>query len=133
MSDQTTTPIKNDPGFWREIWQQIRLVFRLVADPEVPFYLKILPFITVVYLIVPIDLLPDVAPVLGQIDDIAFLLVGSKIFLELTPQHIVARHMREIRQQDGYWVGETAVAGQPAPLENAIIIDSEHEVIIEDQ
>ncbi len=53
MDEQRPLPMKKDPGFWRELWQQIRLVFRLVADPEVPFYLKILPFVTVIYLIIP--------------------------------------------------------------------------------
>lgn len=130
MDEQHPLPIKKDPGFWRELWQQIRLVFRLMADPEVPLYLKILPFVTVVYLLIPVDLLPDVAPVLGQIDDVAFLLAGSKIFLELAPAHIVARHMREIREQDGYLTGETAVANEPDPLADAIIIDSEHEIVL---
>lgn len=133
MDEQRPLPVKKDPGFWRELWQQIRLVFRLVADPEVPFYLKLLPFVTVIYLVIPIDLLPDVAPFLGQIDDVAFLLAGSKIFLELVPAHIVARHMREIRERDGYLTGETAVAAEVDPLKDAIIIDSEHEIILEDK
>lgn len=129
MDQQNAPTIKKDPGFWREVWQQVRLVFRLIRDPEVPFYLKIVPFATMVYLLIPVDLLPDVAPVLGQIDDVAFLLAGSKIFLELAPAHVVARHMREIREQDGYGVGESASVAKPDALEDAIIIDSEHEVI----
>ncbi len=132
MDEQRPLPMKKDPGFWRELWQQIRLVFRLVADPEVPFYLKILPFVTVIYLIIPVDLLPDVAPILGQIDDVAFLLAGSKIFLELAPAHVVARHLREIREQDGYLPMETAVSTE-SPLEDAIIIDSEHEIILKEE
>ncbi len=133
MDEQRPLSAKKDPGFWRELWQQIRLVFRLVADPEVPIYLKILPFVTVVYLLIPIDLLPDLALGLGQIDDLAFLLAGSKIFLELTPAHIVARHMREIRDRDGYLTPETAVTHKADPLEDAIIIDSEHEIILKEK
>ncbi|MCB8922369.1 MAG: DUF1232 domain-containing protein [Ardenticatenaceae bacterium] len=132
MNDDKSIQVRKDPGFWREIWQQIRLVFRLIADPEVPIYLKIVPFITLIYLIIPIDLLPDVAPVLGQIDDVAFLLAGSKIFLELVPPHIIARHMQEIRQRDGYFTGEMTVSDTTPPLEDTIIIDSEHEIILED-
>ncbi len=78
------------------------------------------------------DLLPDVAPILGQIDDVAFLLAGSKIFLELAPAHVVARHLREIREQDGYLPVETAVSTE-SPLEDAIIIDSEHEIILKEE
>ena len=129
MNDDKSIQVRKDPGFWREIWQQIRLVFRLIGDPEVPIYLKIVPFITFIYLLIPVDLLPDVVPVLGQIDDVAFLLAGSKIFLTLVPHHIVARHMEEIRQSDGYFTEETAVT---SPLEDAIIIDGEHKVILQD-
>ena len=129
MNEDKSIQVRKDPGFWREMWQQIRLVFRLIADPEVPVYLKIVPFITLAYLLFPADLLPDIVPVLGQIDDVAFLLAGSKIFVGLIPPHIVARHMEEIRQQDGYLTEETAVT---PPLEDAIIIDGEHEVILQD-
>lgn len=108
-----------EPGFWREMWQQLRLVFLLLRDPEVPVYLKFLPFLAVVYLFVPVDLVPDFLLGLGQLDDVTILLVGAKIFVELSPQHVVARHMAQLRHGDGY-VGDAAV-------EDAIIIDGDVE------
>lgn len=90
------------PGFWREIWQQARLVVRLVRDPEVPFYLKFLPFLAVAYVLFPLDLISDFVPLLGQVDDGMVLLVGSKLFIELSPRTAVNRHMQAIREQDGY-------------------------------
>lgn len=102
IGETALTKVKKDPGFFREVWQQVRLVFRLLRDPEVPFYLKLLPFVAVVYLLWPLDFLADFAPVAGQLDDLTILLVGSKVFIELAPPHIVARHLDEIRLQDGY-------------------------------
>ena len=125
--ESALTPKVKDPGFWREMWQQIRLVYYLLRDPEVPFYLKLLPFTAVVYLIFPFDLLTDFAPVIGQLDDITILLVGTKIFIELAPPHVVARHMEAIRVQDGYGVVNTPAADD---LAESIIIDGEHEVIV---
>ena len=94
---------RNDPGFWRDAWQQARLVFYLLTDSEVPFYLKLLPFLSVLYLLSPIDLIPAaIVPVVGTLDDITILLVGSKIFIELAPQHVVIKHLNYIRVQDGY-------------------------------
>lgn len=93
--------IKNDIGFWRELWQQARLVYALLRDPNVPIYLKIIPFTAVLYLLVPFDLLPDVVPALGQLDDLTAILVMSKVFIELAPQRLVAKHMAKIRAQDG--------------------------------
>lgn len=87
---------RNDPGFWRDAWQQARLVLRLLRDSEVPFYLKLMPFLTLIYLISPIDLLP------GGFDDATILLVGAKVFIELVPQHVVIKQLNRIRQADGY-------------------------------
>ena len=122
VKDNISTKAK-EPGFWREIWQQMRLVFLLLRDPEVPFYLKFLPFLAVVYLFVPVDLVPDFLVGLGQLDDLTILLVGAKIFVELSPQHVVVRHMAQIRESDGYVID--------AKVEDAIIIDGDYEPIPE--
>lgn len=120
VAGDETASVKT-PGFWREVWQQIRLVFRLIRDPEVPFYLKFVPFAGLLYLVMPIDLITDFAPVVGQLDDITALIVGAKVFIELAPPHIVARHLHEIRAQDGY---ETILEGEIVDkLDDAIIID----------
>ncbi|MBK7894011.1 MAG: DUF1232 domain-containing protein [Anaerolineaceae bacterium] len=93
---------RRDPGFFREVWQQARLVYYLLRDPEVPFYLKLLPFTAVLYLLWPIDLLPDVLLGLGQLDDLTALLVSAKVFIELSPPHVVARYLDQIRVRDGF-------------------------------
>jgi uncharacterized membrane protein YkvA (DUF1232 family) len=128
--ESALTPKMKEPGFWREMWQQARLVYYLLRDPEVPFYLKLLPFTAVVYFLFPFDLVTDFAPVIGQLDDITALLVGSKIFIEMAPQHIVAKHMEAIRLQDGYAGGEIQSGDD---LADAIIIEGEHEIIEENE
>lgn len=127
--ESALAPKVKEPGFWREMWQQARLVYYLLRDPEVPFYLKLLPFTAVVYFLFPFDLLTDFAPIIGQLDDITALLVGAKIFIELAPQHVVARHMEIIRIQDGYIVDSTVTDD----LTESIIIDGEHEIIVENE
>lgn len=128
---------RKDPGFWRELWQQLRLVLHLIRDPEVPFYLKILPFAALVYVIFPFDLITDLVPIIGQLDDVTALLVSSKVFIELAPPAVVARHMRAIRAHDGYASfveeeGERAGRSEADEIADAIIIDTEHEVIIDE-
>ena len=112
-----------DPGFWRDIWHQIRLVLSLLRDPEVPVYLKLLPAAAVVYVLFPLDFAPDFYPVLGQLDDLTALLVGAKVFVELAPPAAVARHLAEI-------TGEApgSKAEEDDPLKEAIIVDAEHEL-----
>lgn len=88
-----------DAGFFRELWQQVRLVFYLIKDSEVPIYLKILPFAGILYTLFPIDIIADVIPVLGQLDDLTILLIGAKVFIEMAPPHVVARYMEQMRSQ----------------------------------
>ena len=119
VSERSLAVKAKQPGFWREIWQQARLVYRLVRDPEVPFYLKILPFLAVAYVLFPFDLISDFIPLLGQVDDGMVLLIGSKLFIELAPQTAVARHLQAIREQDGY--------GLDDDVTDAIIIEAKPE------
>ena len=45
------------------------LVRRLLRDPRVPRWRKIALALVLVYLIIPVDLVPDFIPVAGQLDD----------------------------------------------------------------
>lgn len=47
----------------------IRLLRRLVADPTVPRGVRIWLTALLVYLLIPIDLIPDFIPVVGYADD----------------------------------------------------------------
>ena len=125
-----------EPGFWRELWQQMRLVLYLIRDPEVPIYLKLLPFAAVAYVIFPFDLITDLVPVIGQLDDVTALLVSSKVFIELAPQAVVARHLEHIRQHDKSFplvdAEPAELSSDESDLADAIIIDAEHEIILDE-
>ena len=110
-----------DPAFWREIWNQARLVYHLMRDPDVPFYLKLLPLAAIAYVIFPADLAPDLVPVIGQVDDLMALLVGAKVFVEMAPPHVVERYL------------PTSFEPVEDPLQDAIIIDAEHAPIEDTQ
>jgi uncharacterized membrane protein YkvA (DUF1232 family) len=90
---------KESLTFFSELWEKIRLVYRLFLDPEVPIYLKALPFIGVVYLLIPFDFLPDVIPGLGQLDDLTILIIGAKMFIDMAPRQAVERHIESMRSQ----------------------------------
>jgi uncharacterized membrane protein YkvA (DUF1232 family) len=80
-----------------------RLSFRLVRDPRVPTWVKAaLPVIAALYLLLPIDLIPDFILGLGQIDDLS--VVGIMIFAmtrllpKLAPADVVSEHLSDIRR-----------------------------------
>lgn len=100
--NENTALARNDEqlGFLGEVWEKIRLVYKLMLDPEVPLYLKLLPFAGIVYLLLPFDFLPDVIPGLGQLDDLTILIVGAKVFIDMAPHQIVERHIRNMRLRE---------------------------------
>jgi uncharacterized membrane protein YkvA (DUF1232 family) len=79
-----------------------RLSFRLFRDPRVPTWVKAaLPVIAALYLVLPIDLIPDFILGLGQIDDLSVLGVMifamTKLLPKLAPEEVVGEHLSDIR------------------------------------
>lgn len=83
--------IQRTAGFLGEIVREIRLIACLMVDRGVPGWVKAIPILTVLYLLSPLDLVPDPILGLGQVDDLAIFLVGLKLFVELCPHHVVKR------------------------------------------
>ncbi len=55
-------------------WENLRFTWRMFRDPRVAPYAKVvLPILALVYLISPIDLIPDMILGLGQVDDVGVL------------------------------------------------------------
>lgn len=72
---------------------EARLCARLLADGRVPLGPKLLVVGALLYLIAPLDLVPDLAlPGLGQLDDIAVLWLAARALVRLAPADVVAEH-----------------------------------------
>lgn len=52
-------------------------MWRFFRDPNASLLGKILVVLAVVYVVSPIDLVPDVVPVLGWVDDVIVMLVAG--------------------------------------------------------
>ncbi|MCC7163881.1 MAG: DUF1232 domain-containing protein [Anaerolineae bacterium] len=101
MADSTgkttaATTKNTDPSVLYEIWRSLQLVWHLMADSRVPFFPKLIVPLVILYILSPIDVVPDVLLVLGQLDDIALLFFGTKLFINLCPPDIVLEHRRAL-------------------------------------
>jgi uncharacterized membrane protein YkvA (DUF1232 family) len=56
-----------------EIWNTVQQIWAYVCDPNVHWSKKALPLAGLVYLVSPVDLIPDVIPVAGLLDDVAVI------------------------------------------------------------
>ena len=64
-------------GFWREL----ALSWRALFDHRTPFAAKALIIFGLVYGVSPLDFIPDILPLIGQLDDLGILFIVILTFL----------------------------------------------------
>jgi len=84
------------PSLIKSVWQRVRLAIRLLREPTLSWFFKAIPVAAVLYVASPLDLIPDVLPVIGEVDDIAILLIALELFVKISPSRIVAYHQTAI-------------------------------------
>jgi len=76
----------------------IRLYFRLLKDPRVRVWPKILFVATLIYFISPVDLFSEMfIPLFGYIDDVVLLIAMARYFLNAAPPEVVSEHVAAIQ------------------------------------
>ena len=83
-------------GLLRMLLSHVRLAGRLLREPRVPLLTKAVPLLAGLYLVSPLDLVPDVLPLLGQVDDLSVVLIGITAFLRFCPSATVVFHRAAI-------------------------------------
>jgi uncharacterized membrane protein YkvA (DUF1232 family) len=74
----------------QELWRLARHVVARATDPRVPLRYKAIPALAVLYVLSPIDLVPDTIPIVTQLDDIAVLLIAARMFVSLTDRCVTS-------------------------------------------
>jgi uncharacterized membrane protein YkvA (DUF1232 family) len=90
------------PSLVRTLVAHLRLTMRLVREPLVPLAVKAVPIAAMVYVVSPLDFIPDVLPILGQLDDLGVLLLALEAFLRWCPPQAVAYHRAAMEQGRKY-------------------------------
>ena len=84
----------------RAVVDQVWLTWKLLLDKRVPFWMKaLLAILPLIYVLSPIDLIPDFILGLGQLDDLGVVLAGMRLFEAIVPDYIVQEHRAVIRQR----------------------------------
>jgi uncharacterized membrane protein YkvA (DUF1232 family) len=113
VADKRDLIVPTQGGVLRNVILRVRLILRLLGDRRVSPWLKIIPVLGLLYLISPLDLIPDIAlPVIGELDDAAVLWLTNYLFVELCPPAIVQEHVAALVHR-----------GAPAPADD--VVDAE--------
>jgi uncharacterized membrane protein YkvA (DUF1232 family) len=70
-------------GDARQLWQALR-------HPLAPAWLKPAALLLVLYVISPIDFIPDVIPIIGVMDDIVLIPLAIRFLLNKLPERVRA-------------------------------------------
>src|SRR5918992_3091356 len=74
-----------------------RVVWGLLRDPRTPIGLKGMLAAALAYVVMPVDLIPDVIPIIGQADDLTVLLLVLDLFIQNAPAEVRAEHTARAR------------------------------------
>jgi uncharacterized membrane protein YkvA (DUF1232 family) len=76
------------PLFFTRFRGEAMMLWRVMRHPQTPAKTKLLAMLAVVYVISPIDLIPDVIPVLGLLDDVGVVMLLLSIAYKFLPKDL---------------------------------------------
>jgi uncharacterized membrane protein YkvA (DUF1232 family) len=110
-------------GILSDIVGNARLAWKLFRDPRISKTTKyLIPGIAAAYLLLPIDILPDFIPVLGQLDDLAIIALAIKFFIDMSPSWLVQFYRDEL-------AGRPSTATDPKAPRSDKTVDGEYRVM----
>jgi uncharacterized membrane protein YkvA (DUF1232 family) len=110
MSEQRKPVVApTNVGALAQLVRTLQLVWQLLNDARVSGFPKLIIPAAILYVLSPIDLVPDLALGLGQLDDLGILALAIAVFIEVCPRAIVEEHRRAL-----------AAGARPAADENVI-------------
>ena len=119
-------PYSSSNGAIANLIREIQLAWLLLRDARVPVYAKALPvLLVVIYVLFPIDVLPDPILGLGQLDDLGIFLLGLAIFRALVPNYILEEYSGKVSRRK--------VKPQRSTQTNEDYIDAEYRVLHDDE
>ncbi len=75
----------------------VRVVWGILRDPRTPIGLKGMLAAALAYVVLPVDLVPDAIPILGQADDLTVLLLVLDLFIQNAPPEVRTEHTARAR------------------------------------
>jgi uncharacterized membrane protein YkvA (DUF1232 family) len=106
----------------------IMLCARLMTDPRVPKTEKALLAGAVIYAIIPFDLIPDMIPFVGQIDDVYLISITLLRLMDKTDPAIVREHWNGGGDVVEFIKAAAQIAGKMLPQRLRRILTSRVEV-----
>ncbi|MEO1544913.1 MAG: YkvA family protein [Pseudomonadota bacterium] len=76
----------------RQMMVEIKTLISALRDPATPWLPRTVMFLVVAYAVSPIDLIPDVIPVVGMLDEVFLIPLGIQLTTSLMPTGLMEQH-----------------------------------------
>ena len=77
---------------------EVYALYLAYRDPRVSWYARVFAAVVVGYAFSPIDLIPDVVPVLGYLDDLVVVPLGVALAIKMIPTHVLLECREKARE-----------------------------------
>lgn len=92
----------------RRLKREAYALYLAYRDPRVPWPARLVAALVAAYAFSPIDLIPDFIPVLGYLDDLILVPLGTALALRLIPPEVMADCREKARAAEGRPVNRAA-------------------------
>ncbi len=86
---------------WWKFKKEIMMVWAMLRNPAAPGVAKLVALLAAVYIISPVDLVPDVLPILGWLDDGVVSILLFKLAFKLLPKEMYESLKAQFEKKGG--------------------------------
>ena len=97
----SVSPLDRIRAAARRLQRDVDALVVAYRDPRVPRAARVVIGLTVAYALSPVDLIPDVIPVLGLLDDLVVVPFGLWLALRLVPDGVIEDARRRAAAEPG--------------------------------
>lgn len=84
---------------WLLMRKELALVWAMLRDPRAPGAAKLTALLAVLYVLSPVDLVPDVVPLLGWLDDGVVAVLLLRLAMQFLPPELHAALKAQVEQR----------------------------------
>ena len=88
-------------ALWWKFKKEIMMVWAMLRNPAAPAISKLVALLAAVYIISPVDLVPDVIPILGWLDDGVVSILLFKLAFKLLPKEMYESLKAQFEKKGG--------------------------------
>ena len=98
----------------KQLRSEVYALYLASKHPRTPWYAKTFAVLIVGYALSPIDLIPDIIPVVGYLDDLIIVPAGIALLIKMIPEEVLEEcrekaRFQSLSKQRRNWIAATVI------------------------